>query len=456
MKKILLYLLLSTVLLLPALDGQTKKQRNVAATDKASVSARKIAVAFTDGLKAYYTGNTNEALKVFNGILLDNPKHDASHFMLAKIDADKKDYRSAIAHLQSAAKIDKNNVWYKVDMAQYYQEIQEYAAAAKLWEQICKSKNNNEYYLMSLAGCYYEMEKYDKMLQVYDRLEELIGYQDEITQYKVQLYLAMDKVKEAVGQYDKLIKQYPNNADYYIKAATIYATNDMIDLAMPYFARAAELDPSNSELQVNLFSYWFYAKDQPKTTHFLTLAFQSPQTPWSTKRSLVSQYLAAFNNMEATENAQRLLEEELKNDRDNAEVYAYLAGVYLAEKKMQKSADTFEQAFKLDPSLLADFFKPYLSAVDNLNEWTRLLPFEEDLLELYPQNANIYILLGGAHVEAKNYDKAISLLTKAMTFAYEKEELYNICKALSDAYHQKGDYDKASEYDQKAHQYKFQ
>ena len=142
MKKILLYLLLSTVLFLPVLDGQTKKQRNVAATDKASVSARKIAVAFTDGLKAYYTGNTNEALKVFNGILLDNPKHDASHFMLAKIDADKKDYRSAIAHLQSAAKIDKNNVWYKVDMAQYYQEIQEYAAAAKLWEQICKSKNN--------------------------------------------------------------------------------------------------------------------------------------------------------------------------------------------------------------------------------------------------------------------------------------------------------------------------
>ncbi|MBO7647473.1 MAG: tetratricopeptide repeat protein [Bacteroidales bacterium] len=455
MKKILLYLLLSTALFLPALNGQPKKQRNVAATDKASVSARKIAVAYTDGLKAYYTGNTNEALKVFNGILLDNPKHDASHYMLARIDADKKDYRSAISHLQAASKIDKKNVWYKVDMAQYYQEIGEYATAIKLWEQICKEKKN-EYYLMNLAGCYYEMHRYDKMIQVYDRVEEILGYQGELTQYKVQVYLAMDKVKEAAGEYDKLIKQYPNNAEYYIKAATIYATNDMLDKAMPYFSKAAELDPSNAELLANLFSYWFYQKDQPQTTHFMTLAFQSPKVSWADKRSMVSQYLATFNNAQATEEAQKVLEEELKNSRDNAEAFAFLAGIYLAEKKMKMSADTFEQAFKLDPSLLADFFKPYLSAVENLNEWTRLIPFADDLLELYPQNANVYILLGGAYIEAKDYDKAITLLNKAMTFAYEKEELYNICKALSDAYHQKGDLDKASEYDQKAHRYKFQ
>lgn len=442
------------VLFLPASYGQAKKQRQVAATDQASVSARKIAVAFTEGLKAYYTGNTNEALKVFNGILLDNPKHDASHFMLAKIDADKKDYHSAISHLQSAAKIDKKNVWYKVEMATNYQELQDYAAAAKLWEQICKEKNNNEYYLMSLAGCYYEMQRYDKMIQVYDRLENIIGYQDELTQYKVQVYLAMDKVKEAVGEYDKLIKIYPNNADYYLKAATIYASNDMIEKAMPYFAKAAELDPSNAEMQINLFSYWFYQKDQPQTAHFMTLAFQSPKVTWPEKRSMVSQFLATFNNVEAAETARQLLEEELKNSPDNAEVYAYLAGVYLAEKKMRMCADTFERAFQLDPSLLADFFKPYLASVESLNEWTRLIPFENELLELYPQNAHVYMLLGSAYYDGKNYDKAISLFQKAESFAFEKQDIYNICISLKQAYEQKGNTGKAFEYDRKAQKYK--
>lgn len=448
-------MILMVALLVPNMQAQTKKQRNIAATDQASVSARKIAVAFTNGLKAYYTGNTNEALKVFNGILLDNPKHDASHYMLAKIDADQKNYRSAIYHLQTASKIDKKNIWYKIDMAQNYVELQDYAAAAKLWEQICKVKDNNEYYLMTLAGCYYELQKYDKMIQVYDRMEQLIGYHEELTDYKVQVFLALDKVQEAVGEYDKLIKMYPDNAAYYTKAATIYASNNMIDKAMPYFSKAAELDPSNAELLVNLFSYWFYQKDQQQTTHFLTLAFQSPKVLWHEKRSMVSQYLNAFNNMEATETAQRLLEEELKNSPGNAEVYAYLAGVYLAEKKMRMCADTFERAFQLDPSLMADFFKPYLSAVESLNEWSRLLPFEEELLELYPQNAHVYMLLGSAYYDVKNYDKAISLLLKAESFAYEKQDLYNICMSLMQAYEQKGDAEKAFEYDQKAHKYKY-
>ncbi|MBO4488570.1 MAG: tetratricopeptide repeat protein [Bacteroidales bacterium] len=454
MRKSLLYIILMVALLVPSLQAQTKKQRNIAATDKTSVNARKIAVAYTDGLKAYYTGNTNEALKVFNGILLDNPKHDASHYMLAKIDADKKDYHSAIAHLQSASKIDKKNIWYKVDMAQYYQEMEDYAAAAKLWEQICKEKKN-EYYLMALAGCYYEMHRYDKMIQVYDRLEELLGYQNEITEYKVQIYLAMDKVHEAVGEYDNLIKMYPDNAEYYIKAATIYATNDMLDKAMPYFSKAAELDPSNAELLMNLSSYWFYQKDQPQTSHFMTLAFQSPKVNWAEKRSMVSQFLTVFNNEKATETARQLLEEELKNTPDNAEVYAYLAGVYLAEKKMRMCADAFERSFQLDPSLMADFFKPYLAAVESLNEWTRLIPFEGELLELYPQNAHVYTLLGSAYYDAKNYDKAISLLTKAESFAYEKQDLYNICMSLMQAYEKKGDAEKAYEYDQKAHKYKY-
>ncbi|MCR4965048.1 MAG: tetratricopeptide repeat protein [Bacteroidales bacterium] len=454
MRKSLLYMILMVALLVPNLQAQTKKQRNVAATDAASVSARKISVSYTDGLKAYYTGNTNEALKVFNGILLDNPKHDPSHYMLAKIDADKKDYESAIVHLQSASKLDKKNVWYKVDMAQYYQEIQEYATAAKIWEQVCKTKNNNEYYLMALAGCYYEMQRYDKMLQVYDRLEELVGYQDEVTQYKVQVYLAMDKVDEAVGEYDKLIKMYPNNADYYTKAAAIYASNDMMDKAIPYFSKAAELDASHPEMLSYLFAYWLEKKDQPQALKFLTLACQNSKIPWTDKRSKLTGYLTTFDNAQVAADAEKLMVEQLRSVRDNADMFAYLGNIYLYEKNLQKGADTLEYAFKLDPTLMTDFVNQYVAAIAALDQWPRLIPFEKELLELYPQNANIYILLGGAHLQEKNYDKAITLFTKAKSFAYEKEELYNICMGLHDAYLEKGDTAKAEEFQQQALRYK--
>ncbi len=129
----------------------TKKTRKTANVSAAAVSDRKISVRYTDGLKAFYSGNNSEAMKIFNGIILDNPKHDPSYFMLAKINTDKKNYQDAIENLLSAIKMDKTNVWYKIELANLYMKTEDYVNAAKMWESVCKIKDNNEYYLYSLA-----------------------------------------------------------------------------------------------------------------------------------------------------------------------------------------------------------------------------------------------------------------------------------------------------------------
>ena len=223
MKKTILFLLIAvSCLVVFGQNGKTPKTtRNIAKTDVSSVSARKISVQYTEGLNAYYSGNASEALKIFNGIILDNPKHDASYFMLARIYPDQQNVHEAVNALQQAIKIDKNNIWYKVDLADLYMQMEEYATAAKLWEQICKEKDNNEYYLYSLSEAYLNMKKLDKVIDTYNRMEAIIGHNDDITRVKVSIWLYTNKVKEAVGEYDKLIKMFPHNADYYIQAGNI-------------------------------------------------------------------------------------------------------------------------------------------------------------------------------------------------------------------------------------------
>lgn len=233
-----------------------KKTRNIAKMDDASVAARKISVRYTEGIKAYHTGNYDEALRVFNGIILDNPKHDPSYFMLSMVHTSQNNPQEAIHDLQQALKIDKSNVWYKVDLADLYMQTENYAAAAKLWEQICKEKDNNEYYLYSLSQAYVNLNKLDKVIDTYNRMEALMGHNDEITRAKVSVWLYQNKVKEAVGEYEKLIKIYPHNADFYVKAGDIYQSNDMLAQAMTYYEKAAAMNSNDPNLNMTLASYY--------------------------------------------------------------------------------------------------------------------------------------------------------------------------------------------------------
>ena len=137
MKRILtLIIIISTFAVAVHAQQTQKKTRKVADVTASAVSDRKISVRYTDGLKAFYSGNNSEALKIFNGIILDNPKHDPSYFMLAKLYTEKKNYQDAADCLLSAIKIDKTNVWYKVELANLYMKMEDYVDAAKMWESI--------------------------------------------------------------------------------------------------------------------------------------------------------------------------------------------------------------------------------------------------------------------------------------------------------------------------------
>ena len=429
-----------------------KKTRNVAKTDAASVNHRKISVQYTEGLKAYYNGNTAEALKVFNGILLDNPKHDASHFMLARIHTDRQELRDAVASLQQAIKLDKNNIWYKVDLADLYLQMEEYPAAAKLLEQICKEKTNNEYYLYSLSEAYLQMKKLDKVISTYDRMEDIIGHNDEITRAKVSIWLYMNKVKEAVGEYDKLIKLYPHNADYYVQAGKIYQSNGMSAQAMPYFQKAVENHSNDPELNFMMARYWEQQGNDEQVQQCMLRVFANPSVGVPEKSSYLRKMLA---DVLKTKDAKKMQAVEQLADTVVAlhptESIGYLtkASICSMRKEYATAASYFEKALSFDNTSFA-VWDDYCYVLNQLGAWERLVKYEKDLNELFPQNARMLCNLGLGYLYKKNADKAIEYLMQAKTFAYEKEQLNLIYEALSEAYKLKGDADAARQWREKA------
>lgn len=430
------------------------KTRNVAKIDASSVSARKIAVRYTDGLKAFYSGNNEEALKVFYGIILDNPKHDASYYMLSKISSRQKHYHDAVDQLNTAIKLDKSNIWYKVDLAKTYMTMENWSDAAKLWETICKEKNNNEYYLYSLAECYYELNKPEKVIDTYNRMEKIMGLNDELTRVKVSLWLYMDNVKAAIGEYDNLIKRFPHNSDYYINAGNICQSNNMLDLAMTYYLKAAENDAQNPELNLTLSSYWEQKGDAQKQMQCLKRVFENPSVEMDVK---MPYYRKLFNDAIRTRN-----ESLMKNAADMAtilhaahpeqcEFIYFQAHLLMLQSQYNEALTSYESALNCGYSsylLLQD----YCNLLIKFNKLPQLLNYEQTIVELYPNNAKLLCYIGLAYLQNHQPNKALEYLNKAKSYAFEPSDLAIIYDGMSKAYQLIGDEEQANSYAKKAKQ----
>ena len=447
---------LVTVLLvvsgLAAAAQPTTTPRDVVQIDAASLKARQISVRFTNGLKAYHTGNLSEALNIFNGILLDNPKHDASYFMLSMVYTSQNNTREAIDALQHAIKLDKSNIWYKVDLADLYMQTENYAQAAKLWEQICKVKDNNEYYLYTLSEAYVNMEKFDKVVDTYNRMEKLMGHNDEITRAKVSVWLYQNKVNEAIAEYESLMKIYPHNSDYYVKAGDICQSNNMPEKAIKYYQKAAEMNSDDPNLNINLANYYAKLGDDSKKNEYLSKVFANADVSMDEKvpymRGMIAKALRE-NNPQNLMSASMFSDTLIAVHPDNANGYAFKATLLTVQKKYTEALSFYEKALDLDNTSYS-VWDDYCYVLNQLDKWERLLKYEDELMTLFPTNAVMLTNLGLGHLYAKHPDKSIELLKQALSYTYEKEQKRLLYNALAENYLLKNDQETANQWRAKA------
>lgn len=150
-----------------------KKMRQTASNTKEAVTGRQITSRFNAGLRAFYTAQYEEAEQAFSGILTVAPKHAPSYYMLARVYAGKQQYMESQNAIKQAVKLDKNNIWYQVALAESYVRTESFKEAIPLWEKICREMPDNLDYLTALAVCYEKNGTADKAAEIHARIGEL-------------------------------------------------------------------------------------------------------------------------------------------------------------------------------------------------------------------------------------------------------------------------------------------
>ncbi len=177
MKKVLF--LIFCMVLTFGLSAQTgKKTRRTASNSKEAVTERQISSRFNQGLRSYYTAQYEEALQQFSGILADAPKHAPSYFMMGRVYAGREQYSEAENAFKQAIKLEKNNIWFQVELAEFYMGTANYKDALPYWEKICQKMPDNITYLERLYMCYSICQMNEKAMETHKRLEALTGGTD--------------------------------------------------------------------------------------------------------------------------------------------------------------------------------------------------------------------------------------------------------------------------------------
>lgn len=231
MRKILLIVaLICCWVLSPAQNA--KKTRNTAKNTQEAVSERKISSRFNQGLRHYYTAQYEEALQDFYGILSDAPKHAPSYYMIAKIHTGRQQYSESENALKQAVKLDKNNIWYQVALAENYIHTQDYKSATPLWEKICTEMPDNAEYLRHLHDCYEEIGKPDKAAEVQARIDKLPVFPND------------DPFPDSNPQ----SQQQAGSAESHAQMATDLLKTQQYPLAVDQFVASLKLDDTNVEV----------------------------------------------------------------------------------------------------------------------------------------------------------------------------------------------------------------
>jgi len=144
-----------SLLLCLSLSAQSGNHtRHTASNTKEAVTARQISSRFNQGLRAYYTAQYDEAVQAFSGILSDAPKHAPSYYMLSRVYVSQQRYTEAESAIKQAVKLDKNNIWYQVALAQVCMTNENFKEALPIWEKVSREFPDNPEYLSELAVCY--------------------------------------------------------------------------------------------------------------------------------------------------------------------------------------------------------------------------------------------------------------------------------------------------------------
>ncbi len=412
-----------------------KKEAVEAVTEK---DVAEIDFLFFTAQKEKLTGNVDLAAKYYLEILKKYPMEPSANYEMARIFNGKNDLVSAKAFAERAVKANPTNIWYQRLRADLLMKTGDYKGAALAFKNITEIDENYYAAYFEWASAHANANQHKEAIVVLDKLEELVGINPEIVDLKRKVYTSMGKKAKATEEAERLVASEPLNIDYQLFLGQVYLEDKNYDKAFQTFKNAEAQDPDNEKINLVLSDLYRMRGENDKSNEELLKAFLNPMLDMDIRSRIIMQ-LYSLGATEANIGfMKKLSEKNLEFFPNDPKTHAIAGDLYAASFAPKSALESFKTSIKLsDNDQKYAIWEQVLVIELESQMYDSVLVDAPKAIELFPSQPIPYFIYGVALNQAKNYEKAVSILETGLIYLVNNKGLEaQFQTTLADAHHQ--------------------
>ena len=371
---------------------------------------------YIEGLCYKTADSTDLALERFLECEKIDSKNAALSFELSKVYLAKADSVNALSYLKKAYSLDKENYFYAIALAEFYDDSKDYASAIKIYEMTYKRFPIKKNLLYFLARCYALNGEINKAIKVLDKLENRVGQNKMISVEKSRLYIYDNKHKKAIKVIDDLIKKYPIDADLYVIRGDIKREIKNNDEALEDYNKALELDPGCAGAQMSLCSYYSEVYNLDQMEHYALMILANESVSFQEKTRFIDFALKLYQNRpDYIEKIDQIFDTVIKANPESTEALLMYANILNELHNTEKMLEVLYSAVLLDEKCLTCHQQLIATVVyTEESDVLKVQQLVEQALQHFPEDAYLLFVEGSIYLTGGDELSAFEYYKKAV------------------------------------------
>ena len=376
---------------------------------------------FINGNRYLMLKMPDEAVKEFKEALRINPNEAATNYLLAQIYLQKGVLTDAETFALKSTLIDKENTWYKKNLAEIYRQQKQYKKGAEVYASLYQKEPKNLNYLYDATYLYVMGNQLKLALKLLQQGEKVVGINEDIIKQKQSIFLAQGKPRKAITEMQKLTNAFPKNTRYMGLLADLYLNAGKEKEADDLYNQILAIEPDNGYALLALADGLRNQKKFNEWFDYNLRAIKSQTLDTKTKLKVVVECITGKEfgpkqNEKSMELAQALAVSEF----DESAVWVLLGDLYAQQNNLNKAHEQYQKALKIDPSNFQIWQQLVYSATE-LGDQQIVLNDCAAALEIFPNEPMFYTYYTFSAYQLKQYQKCIDMAKKGIEVSTEQQ-----------------------------------
>lgn len=384
-----------------------------------------------DAMTQQLLGKNTEAMEGYRKLIAKTPDYAAAHYEMGRLMLQMGWTDSALIYTQRACELDKDNVWYQLQMTKVYERQRDSKNLIATWESIVKQHPDVVDYYYDLSNAYLLSGDVPGSIAVLDRVEKRYGVTEMVSLQKQKLWSAIERPDKARKELEKLAAAMPNEPSYSAILAQSYMQEKDYAKALQYYAGILEASPNDENAHISMAECHLAMGNYDEAYKHLRTGLKNPALDCKTRMLYIGEMLR--NERFFASHAQQLflLADTLVAGCPDNDGHAYHYGLLLAsQKRYNEASEQIAKHLEYDSSQYMVWEALLLCESQAQGRDEQLMQHALRAAELFPLHSKPYLVLCELYRRMGDCPKALYYMERCLMVQPNNEAIKQFAEEI--------------------------